>query len=88
MISYKKAISLIKKNSITLTSKKISIKKALYKICAKDILSPSKYPSFDNSAFDGFALVSRETKGLNSKKTKKFRILKTIAADIYYAAGG
>ena len=80
MISYKKAISLIKKNSITLTSKKISIKKALYKICAKDILSPSKYPSFDNSAFDGFALVSRETKGLNSKKTKKFRILKTIAA--------
>jgi len=80
MISYKKAISLIKKNSITLTAKKISIKKALYKICAKDILSPSKYPSFDNSAFDGFALVSRETKDLNSKKTKKFRILKTIAA--------
>ncbi len=80
MISYKKAISLIKKNSITLTSKKISIKKALYKICAKDILSPSKYPSFDNSAFDCFALVSRETKCLNSKKTKKFRILKTIAA--------
>ena len=80
MISYKKAISLIKKNSIILPSKKISIEKALYKICAKDILSPSKYPSFNNSAFDGFALVSRETKGLNSKKTKKFRILKTIAA--------
>jgi len=80
MISYKKAISLIKKNSITLPSKKISIEKALYKVCAKNILSPSKYPSFNNSAFDGFALSSRETKGLNSKKTKKFRILKTIAA--------
>ena len=80
MISYKKAISLINKNSIKLPSKKISIEKALSKISAKDILSPSKYPSFNNSAFDGFALVSRETKGLNSKKTKKFRILKTIAA--------
>jgi len=80
MISYKKAISLINKNSITLPSKKISIEKALYKICAKDILSPVKYPSFNNSAFDGFALASRETKGLNSKKTKKFKILKTIAA--------
>jgi len=80
MISYKKAISLINKNSITLPSKKISIEKSLYKICAKDILSPSKYPSFNNSAFDGFALSSRETKGLNSKKTKKFKILKTIAA--------
>ncbi len=50
MISYKKAISLIKKNSITLPSKKISIEKALYKVCAKNILSPSKYPSFNNSA--------------------------------------
>ena len=80
MISYKKAISLIKKNSIILPSKKISIEKALYKVCAKDILSPSKYPSFSNSAFDGFALSSNETKGLNSKKTKRFRILKTIAA--------
>jgi len=80
MISYKKAISLINKNLITLPSEKIPIKKALYKICAKDILSPSKYPSFNNSAFDGFALASRETKGLSSKKTKKFIILKTIAA--------
>jgi len=80
MISYKKAINLINKNSIILPSKKISIEKALYKICAKDILSPSKYPSFNNSAFDGFALASRETRGLNSKKTKKFKILKTIAA--------
>jgi len=80
MISYKKAISLINKISITLPSKKISIEKALNKICAKDIFSPSKYPSFNNSAFDGFALASRETNGLNSKKTKKFRILKTIAA--------
>jgi len=80
MISYKKAIGVIKKNSITLPSKKISIEKALYKVCAKDIFSPSKYPSSNNSAFDGFALSSRETKGLNSRKPKKFKILKTIAA--------
>ena len=80
MISYKKAISIIKKNSPILPSKKVSIDKALYKISAKNILSPSKYPSFNNSAFDGFALSSRETNGLNSKKTKKFKILKTIAA--------
>ncbi len=80
MISYKKAISLIKKNSFTLVSKKIPIDKSLNKICAKNVMSPSKYPSFNNSAFDGFALASRETKGLNSKKTKKFKILKIIAA--------
>ena len=74
MISYKKAISLINKNLITLPSEKIPIKKALYKICAKDILSPSKYPSFNNSAFDGFALASKETKGLNSKKQSLMEI--------------
>ncbi len=80
MISYKKAIKLIKKNSIILSSDKISIEKALNRICTKDIFSPSKYPSFDNSAFDGFALASKETKGLSLKKIKKFEILKTIAA--------
>ena len=80
MISYKKAISLINKNSFALSSKKISIKNALHKVCDKDILSPTKYPSSNNSAFDGFALVSRETKNLSSKKNKKFKILKTIPA--------
>jgi len=80
MISYKKVISFINKNSIKLPSKKISIEKALSKISAKDVMSPSKYPSFNNSAFDGFALASKETKGLNLKKIKKFKILKTIAA--------
>ena len=80
MISYKKAIDLINKSSFTLPTKRIPIEQALHKVCAKDILSPSKYPSFNNSAFDGFALISSETKGLSSNKTKKFRILKTIAA--------
>tara|TARA_B100000029_G_scaffold295710_1_gene289042 strand:- start:188 stop:1429 length:1242 start_codon:yes stop_codon:yes gene_type:complete len=82
MISYKKVISLINKNSIRLPSKNITIEKALHKICAKDVLSPIKYPSFNNSAFDGFALASKETKGLNLIKTKKFKILKTIAAGV------
>ena len=80
MVSYKKAIDLINKSSFTLPSKRIPIEQALHKVCAKAVLSPSKYPSFNNSAFDGFALISSETKGLSSKKTKKFRILKTIAA--------
>ena len=73
MISYKKTISFINKNSIKLPSKKISIEKALFKISAKDVMSPSKYPSFNNSAFDGFALASKETKGLNLKKQKNLK---------------
>ena len=51
MISYKKAISIIKKNSSILPSKKVSIDKALYKISAKNILSSSKNPDFSYAAF-------------------------------------
>ena len=68
MISYSKAISLINNNSAILPTEKIPIEQVLHKVCAEDILSTSKYPSSNNSAFDGFALVSKETKGLNYKK--------------------
>ena len=80
MISYSEAINLINKNSLTIGKKRISIEQSLHRVCAENVISPSKYPSSNNSAFDGFALVSKETKGLNSKKTKKFKLLKTIAA--------
>ncbi len=80
MISYSKAINLINKNSLTIGKKRVLIEQALHRVCAEDVISPSKHPSSNNSAFDGFALVSKETKGLNSKKTKKFKLLKTIAA--------
>ena len=44
------------------------------------ILSPSKNPLSNNTAFDGFALLAKETKGLSKKKVKKFKILKSIGA--------
>ena len=80
MISYKKAISLIDDISTKLPIEEISIKDSLNRISAKDILSDFKFPSANNSAFDGYALLSRETKNLCKNVTKKFKILKTIAA--------
>ena len=80
MISYKKAIRLINKISVNLPIEEISISEALNRVNAKDIFSPSELPSSNNSAFDGYALLSKETKKLNKKKNKKFEILKIIAA--------
>ena len=80
MISYKKAISLINKISVNLPIEKISISNSLNRVNAKDIFSPSELPSSNNSAFDGYALLSKETKNLNKKISKKFEILKIIAA--------
>ncbi len=80
MITYSEAISLIDKISLKLSDESISILKALNRVTSEDILSPSKNPSANNSAFDGFAVLTEETKGLTKKNTKKFKILKTIAA--------
>jgi len=80
MISYKKAISLINKISVNLPIEEIYISDSLNRVNARDIFSPSELPSSNNSAFDGYALLSKETKNLNKKISKKFEILKIIAA--------
>jgi molybdopterin molybdotransferase len=80
MIKYKEAISIIKKNSLKLTSEKISILHSVNRICDIDVRSTSINPLYNNTAFDGFAVISKETKGISLKNKKKFKIIKTIAA--------
>ena len=80
MINYQKAINIINKVYLNLPNEKISISDSLNRVCAKNILSPSKNPLSDNTAFDGFALLAKETKGLSRRKFKKFKILKSIGA--------
>ncbi len=80
MISYKKALSILIKNKIKTESEIINSKNSSYRICAKNIYSPTDYPSGNNTAFDGFAVNSKETNILNKNNQKKFKIIKTIAA--------
>jgi len=80
MINYQQAIKLINKVSLNLPNEKISIPDSLNRVCAKNILSPSINPLSNNTAFDCFAVLAKETKGLSKKKVKKFKILKTIGA--------
>ena len=80
MIKYQEAIKIINKVSLNLPNEKISISDSLNRVCAKNILSPTINPLSNNTAFDGFAVLAKETKGLSKKKVKKFKILKTIGA--------
>ena len=80
MITYQEAISLIDKVSLKLPNEKISILNSVSRVCTENVLSPSTNPSSNNSAFDGFAVIAKETEGLSSQKTKKFKVLRTIAA--------
>ena len=80
MIKYQEAIKIINKVFLNLPDQKISTLDSLNRVCAKTVLSPTKNPLSNNTAFDGFALLAKETRGLSKKKVKKFRILKSIGA--------
>ena len=80
MISYKVAKKILLKSNIKIKKETIDSLKSLNRVCAKDIYSPVNYPAGNNTAFDGYAVNSKDTIYLNQKKSKKFKILKTIAA--------
>ncbi len=76
MNSYLTAILKLNKSNIKINSELVSIKDALNRISSKEVIAKSDYPADDNTAFDGFAINSKETKN----KFQKFKIIKTIAA--------
>jgi molybdopterin molybdotransferase len=80
MINYQQAINILKKAKIQIRDEEILSKNSLNRVVAKDIISPSNHPLGDNAAFDGFAVVSKDTKNLSKKNPKQFKILGSIAA--------
>ena len=80
MIHYKKALLELKKNKIKIYSENIFTENTTNRISAVNLNSPNNYPAANNTAFDGFAINSKETKNLSKKKFLKFKIIKTLAA--------
>ena len=61
MNSYTSALKHLIKNKISIKDEKISINHSLNRVSSSDIVSSVNYPSSDNTAFDGYAINSRET---------------------------
>ena len=80
MINYKAAKKILIKSKIKIKNETINSLKSLNRVCVKDVYSSVNYPSGNNTAFDGYAINSKDTVSLNKKNLKKFKILKTIAA--------
>ena len=80
MNTYKFALKNLTKNKILIKDEKISINQSLNRVSSSDVFSPVNYPSGDNTAFDGYAINSKETISLNIRNPKKFKIIKTLAA--------
>ena len=80
MISYKQSRQKLKKFKIFINDEFVKSSNCLNRVLTSDIFCKTNNPSADNSAFDGFAINSKETKNLNKKKFRLFKILGTVAA--------
>jgi molybdopterin molybdotransferase len=80
MNSYRSALIQLNRNYFKIKNELVSINNCLNRVAASDIFSNSNYPAGDNTAFDGFAVNSKETKNLNKDRSQKFKIIKIIAA--------
>ena len=69
MISYAKALRLIEKIPIHLKNENISTINSINRVSAENVISPNNNPLSNNAAFDGFAILSKETKNLSKKKS-------------------
>jgi len=80
MISYKNSINKLKKSQLKIGDENIDASNSLNRVLALDVYNRVNNPAADNAAFDGFAVNSKDTKNLNTKQKKVFRILGIIAA--------
>ena len=80
MIEYKKAQKILLNSKIKIQNELIFAKNSLNRVSAKNIFSPTNYPAGNNTAFDGYAVNSKETVDLSNRNKRKFKILKTLAA--------
>jgi len=80
MINYKKAQKILLNSKIKIKSEIILAENSMGRVSAKNIYSTTNYPTGNNTAFDGYAVNSKETNRLNNKNIKKFKILKILSA--------
>ena len=80
MINYNQAKKILKKAKIKIGDEQVPIKDSLNRIVSKDVSSTSNHPLGDNTDFDGFAINSNDTKFINTKNPKYFKIIGSIAA--------
>ena len=80
MINYIRALKILQNSKIKIQNEIVLSKDSINRIVAKSIFSPSNYPAGNNTAFDGYAISSKDTAGLSKQNKKKFKILKTLAA--------
>ena len=80
MINYHQAKKILIKSKIKIKDELIDSSKSINRINVLDVYSTVNYPAGNNTAFDGFAINSKDTSKLNKNNPQNFKILKMISA--------
>ena len=80
MISVEEAREKILEHFVTLDSKSVHILDSMGLVVSESIKSPLNIPPFNNSAMDGYAVISEDTKLASSDHVVNLKILETIKA--------
>ena len=79
MITYKEALNIIEKTLTSLEIKDIAVHQA-FGVNSETLVSASHVPPFSNSAMDGVAIKSKETKATTKENPQRLEIKNTIYA--------
>lgn len=80
MIEYSFALEKILQTANKLKTQTTQLSNVLQKVCAQTIQAPFPIPPFTNSAMDGFAIRSQETKMASKQKPVIFTVIGTMTA--------
>jgi molybdopterin molybdotransferase len=80
MISVEEALKTILAGCRPLGLEKVDILEAAGRVIGEDIFAPRDIPSAPNSAMDGYAVRSLDTKGAKAGKPVELKVIETIAA--------
>lgn len=80
MISVEEALEKLLSNVDVLAKKEVAVLDTLGQVLAEDIYSEIDVPPLDNSAMDGYAVQSSDTRGAGSHSPRLLRVIDTVAA--------
>ena len=80
MISVEKALETILADCRPLGFEKVNILEASGRVMGEDVIAQRDIPPAPNSAKDGYAVRSSDTKGANSRNPLELKVIETIAA--------
>ena len=80
MIPVEEALQIILDRFEPLEPEEVDILEGLGRVLAQDVYAAEDIPPFDNSAMDGYALRSADTKGASKETPARLRVVASLAA--------